>query len=712
MIKKLTIILVSLISSICSFSQDFNQYKTLAPQGKVPKDFTELSAAKAQQELSSLQEKQKNVRRTKQNFIQQSTFRVDDFLTGGTVMFGDDVTQYVSQVLEEVLKQDPALLKQLRVYTVKSTAVNAFTTNNGIVFVNLGLLARLENEAQLAFTLAHEAVHFQKKHVINSYVRTVEINQARGDYRKLSTPERGYAKSSYSKELETEADQLGADIYLKTAYAKDSVHRLFDVLETAPAPLVLNPFDATYFESKQFQLPDTLVNLTSRNVKTAQAYISVAQMLLGGQQETTKDDTLSSHPSVAKRKKSIARKFSEQHGGRDFIVGKDRFYTIRKIARFEVCRMLLLEHRFTEALALALSLRKEDPKSAYIQACIAKALYGIARKKLEGNPVVHISDWQAQDWGTPMFARILTGYELSVLAMRELNKCYEAYPESEELPLMLKDLTYQFAKRFDDAREDFRRTANAKTLEGLEHPYTQHAFLDFRDNAAFFKLFDDAYTKAKAKEEPANSKRKKQPKHIALNVNKVVVVTPMYVVADQRERKKEKINLAAGEEVLININDKILEAASELGMKADVINPNKVSSSQVAMMQSNSLVNDWIDEQSRSDEEGMISPIYNEINALAKQHQTEHFMWMGGISVRQPKRLRFLAVMSTIWVPPLLPLTAGYLAAPRGKSLYFAVAFNVKTQKVELVDVRAMQMRGTSYLLQSNIYYTLFNLKH
>jgi predicted Zn-dependent protease len=45
------------------------------------------------------------------------------------------------------------------VTTVKDPNLNAFTFGGGLVYVHAGLLARLENEAQLAMILAHEIAH-------------------------------------------------------------------------------------------------------------------------------------------------------------------------------------------------------------------------------------------------------------------------------------------------------------------------------------------------------------------------------------------------------------------------------------------------------------------------------------------------------------------------------------------------------------------------
>jgi hypothetical protein len=248
----------SLIIGNRCFGQNFDQYRTLLPQGSIPKDFTEKSASKVATGITTISEKKNRVKKTKQKFVLESTFSIDNFLASGSVLFNDEVTVYLDQVLSELLKPHPELRKQVRVYAVKSSGVNAFTTNDGMIFVNLGLLSRLENEAQLAFILSHEVVHFQKKHAINAYATNVEISKARGNYRDLSISERGFAKSSYSKELESEADISGADLYSKSAYAKDSVDGVFKILSRADFPAMWPRFNKQFFESGLFVFPDSL----------------------------------------------------------------------------------------------------------------------------------------------------------------------------------------------------------------------------------------------------------------------------------------------------------------------------------------------------------------------------------------------------------------------------------------------------------------------
>ena len=53
-----------------------------------------------------------------------------------------------------------------RVRVVSDPGVNAFTFGGGLLYVHAGLIARMENEAQLAMVLAHEIAHVTEGHVV------------------------------------------------------------------------------------------------------------------------------------------------------------------------------------------------------------------------------------------------------------------------------------------------------------------------------------------------------------------------------------------------------------------------------------------------------------------------------------------------------------------------------------------------------------------
>lgn len=672
-----------------SIAQDFNAYKTLLPQGPVPKDFTEQTSSKVATEVTTVTGKNVRQKKMKKNFVLESTFSLDDFLASGSVMFNDEVSLYLDLVLQEILGPYPDLKKKIRVYAVKSSSVNAFTTNNGLIFVNLGLLARLENEAQLAFILSHEVIHYQKKHVINSYVTNFEIEKSR-DYRKLSVSEKGFAKSTYSKELETEADLDGSLIFNKSAYSKDSIDKVFDVLKLADFPLFWGHFQKDFFESGKYIFPDSL---TLKEVKAHEI-------------DEDYDDSRSSHPNIKKRREVVRNKLKDSKEGDYYKVSESRFNLTRKIARFELCRQLLLEHRYIESLALALSLQADDKQSSYLRETIAKAYYGMAIQHLDDELKLNDNQQVGEISRVSAFVQRQTSYELAVLALRQLYLCQETAPDNVEISLMLKDLMLAFSKTHEGFNKNFLRTATDKPIERLKYPYTQYAFLDFKNREDFFSLLDKHSIPAKKKEAVKGRKRKKNT--TSLKVKKVVVVNPLYKKVDTR--KKQKMRHIESEEVLMSINEKINDAALKLSLKADIINPNTMTSGQVSQMQSNSILNDWIDEQMRSRDK-TISPIYNEMLTLSEKHKTDHFMWMGCIAVKSKRYFKGAYIGAAVLMPAITPWSAAYVFTPQGRTLYFALVFNVRSQELELIDVRQMNIRDNNAVLQSNIYYTLFRLK-
>ena len=175
----ITALILSLLP-LLAYSQDFNQYKPLQSRWSIPADFTGRASQKYYKDLASIDSKESRFnKRSKKDFYLESNFGIGDFLTSGRVLFNDQASAYLSEIMDVLLKDDQALRKQIRIYVVKSPAVNAFTTNNGIIFVTMGLLSRLENEAQLAWVLSHEVVHYREQHVIDSYVKGQEIKKSK-----------------------------------------------------------------------------------------------------------------------------------------------------------------------------------------------------------------------------------------------------------------------------------------------------------------------------------------------------------------------------------------------------------------------------------------------------------------------------------------------------------------------------------------------------
>lgn len=121
----------------------------------------------------------------------------------------------------------------LRVYVVETPEFNAFAMPNGAVFVNTGLLLRMQNEAQLAFVLGHEITHFLHRHTL-AHMRMMMTTGSIMAVFGLATAAAGvgYIGSAIStagigaiyansRDEERDADANGFQIAMSNGYAPD-----------------------------------------------------------------------------------------------------------------------------------------------------------------------------------------------------------------------------------------------------------------------------------------------------------------------------------------------------------------------------------------------------------------------------------------------------------------------------------------------------------
>ena len=76
----------------------------------------------------------------------------------------EEIEQYLHEVLTRVVPDFSNPHMSVRMHLLPDTSPNAFVLPNGAMYVNTGLLALLENEAQLATVLGHEFCHFRHRH--------------------------------------------------------------------------------------------------------------------------------------------------------------------------------------------------------------------------------------------------------------------------------------------------------------------------------------------------------------------------------------------------------------------------------------------------------------------------------------------------------------------------------------------------------------------
>lgn len=323
----------------------------------MPKDFSTPVSQKVSDDLAT----NKLVFKTKaeaQNYLKKIHENLDEILYSGFIVYGDEVSMYVSQVAAELLKDKPELMKELRFYTIKSNEVNAFSTAPGIIFVTTGLIAQLSSEAQLAYILCHEIAHYELKHVHDEYLN----NQKTGN---LITREQIAAHSQFSKENELEADKLALKRYNKSGYSTEELIGTLDVLMYSYLPFDEIPFPKDYFNNGNLYIPLENLHLYTIPITAEEDY----------------DDKYSTHPNIKKRKDAILKSIPEfeNWGNLSFILDVNKFKYIRTVCRFESVRTNVIEGNDFSALYDIFLLERDYPESEYLNRMKALTWLSIIR---------------------------------------------------------------------------------------------------------------------------------------------------------------------------------------------------------------------------------------------------------------------------------------------------------------------------------------------
>ena len=147
---------------------------------------------------------------------------------------------YVRAVGEQLLRDSGITSPAFSFTLLDSPDINAFAMPGGLIYVNRGLLAYLDTEAELAGVLAHEIGHITERHhsrrktasftskvaAVSAYILT-----GSGDVYDAASMYGAEIISGFGRDMELEADSAGAQYLHQTGYDVDSMLSVIGVLK-------------------------------------------------------------------------------------------------------------------------------------------------------------------------------------------------------------------------------------------------------------------------------------------------------------------------------------------------------------------------------------------------------------------------------------------------------------------------------------------------
>jgi predicted Zn-dependent protease len=145
------------------------------------------------------------------------------------------IVNYVRAVGQRITSQLPITLFDFHFSVIRSSAVNAFATPGGYIYVNSGLISLVEKESQLAGVMSHETGHIQSRHIAQMISKSQKVSIGSlaailagaflGGGSNLTAGIAGFSMATatslslkYSRENEEEADRKGMGFLVKAGY--------------------------------------------------------------------------------------------------------------------------------------------------------------------------------------------------------------------------------------------------------------------------------------------------------------------------------------------------------------------------------------------------------------------------------------------------------------------------------------------------------------
>ncbi len=293
------------------------------------------------------------------------------------------LTGYINNLLEEIYQSNPQIRALApRILIVRNYWPNAYSLGDGTIVVNIGLIHRLDNEAQLVFTLCHELAHLYLKHTdkrIENYVTTINSKEYQKQLKQIQKAQYlqrqqveqlakrvVFKTRSHSRENETEADAKALELMKTTRFDINQIITTLELLdkiddEETGTGLQLNQifnFSNHPFQSRWIEKEKSFFDETKTDEKTKKEI-----------------DSLKTHPDCSKRIELITPKIKQAAvTGQRFVVNEKLFREWQQLFRYEAIEYCYNSKSISKALFYALQMIQQAPEDVYLQTMIGKCL--------------------------------------------------------------------------------------------------------------------------------------------------------------------------------------------------------------------------------------------------------------------------------------------------------------------------------------------------
>jgi len=283
-----------------------------------------------------------------------------------------------------------------RLHLTRYFIPNAYNSGDWSVYFNIGLLAKMENESQIAYVLCHEMSHQLLKHSIKhiyTYLKTKYSSDLKKEQKEIAKAQYGtadklvevlkkkvYKFTEHSRDDEKSADSLGLLLLMRTNYDATEEIRVLQILDSLEADTFTVNYQK-YFDGSQFHFKDSWLEKS----KT---------LSFGGKAVYEFDeDSVKTHPDCPLREQYSKLMLAgyKPIGKQKNIQPAEKLKALTDACKFEEVEYMFFMERYAYCLFHALHLAEEYPNDVYPVTMVSKCLGKISEASKSHKLYDHIA---------------------------------------------------------------------------------------------------------------------------------------------------------------------------------------------------------------------------------------------------------------------------------------------------------------------------------
>lgn len=283
------------------------------------------------------------------------------------------VKKYLQNILDDLSAKNN-FKEKYEVHCTRDISVNAYNMGDNRVYVNIGLLKLMTNEAQIAFLLAHELAHYLLLHVQEKFLASRDLRNSKkvkqeikdikkAKYNKTDLTVQlmknyGYEFAKNDRKTERAADSMAVVLVSNTDYDLSEGIALMKILEDSDKDTISVDYPA-FFDNKDFHL--------NRDwLKTNDKFLS-----FGDKKVVEFDkDSMSTHPAIPFRIEMIQKQMAamgySKTGKKLFVQSKNILDSIAYAAMMEEIEVYKKGKRYGAIVYHSLALLRRFPEHVFL----------------------------------------------------------------------------------------------------------------------------------------------------------------------------------------------------------------------------------------------------------------------------------------------------------------------------------------------------------